>query len=71
VAAARRLRDALVRRGWREGVDLRYEEPAGATHEEAAWAKRVPDVLAFLFPPGAAPGPPPALTSSPLPPAPR
>ena len=50
-ADVRRLRDTLVRKGWREGFDLRYVEAPGATHDEAAWAKRVPDVLAFLFPP--------------------
>jgi len=50
-AAVRRLRDALVRKGWREGDDLRYLEAQGATHDEAAWAERVPDVLVFLFPP--------------------
>jgi predicted alpha/beta superfamily hydrolase len=67
----RRLRDALVRKGWREGVDLHYEEPAGAAHDEAAWAKRVPDVLLFLFPREAAATPPPALTSLPPPAEPR
>jgi predicted alpha/beta superfamily hydrolase len=50
VPATRRLRDALVRKGWREGVDLRYLEKDGARHDESAWAARVPDVLRFLFP---------------------
>lgn len=49
---ARALRDALVRRGWREGVDLRHDEAEGATHDEVAWAKRLPAVLEFLFPAG-------------------
>jgi predicted alpha/beta superfamily hydrolase len=57
---ARRLRDALVARGWREGGDLRYVEAEGARHGESAWAKRLPDVLEFLYPPpapaSAAPG---------------
>ena len=48
---ARALRDALVRKGWREGLDLRYVEAVGAVHNETAWAKRMPGVLAFLFPP--------------------
>jgi enterochelin esterase-like enzyme len=36
--------------GWREGVDLHFEEVAGGTHDEAAWAKRVRPMLRFLFP---------------------
>jgi predicted alpha/beta superfamily hydrolase len=51
VSDARALRDALVRKGWREGVDLRHVEVEGAVHDETAWAKRVPEVLEFLFPP--------------------
>jgi predicted alpha/beta superfamily hydrolase len=51
VPAARALRDALVAKGWRAGVDLRYAEAEGAVHNETAWAKRMPDVLEFLFPP--------------------
>lgn len=37
----------------REGVDLRHVEADGAVHDEVAWAKRLPAVLEFLFPPGA------------------
>ena len=51
VTDARALRDALVRQGWREGVDLRHVEAEGATHNEVAWATRLPAVLQFLFPP--------------------
>jgi predicted alpha/beta superfamily hydrolase len=51
LADARRLRDALLARGWREGRDLRYVEAAGARHGESAWAKRFPEVLEFLYPP--------------------
>jgi predicted alpha/beta superfamily hydrolase len=54
VADARALRDALVRKGWREGEDLRHVEAEGAVHDETAWAKRMPEVLEFLFPPEAA-----------------
>jgi predicted alpha/beta superfamily hydrolase len=50
VADARRLREALVAAGWRDHHDLRYTEPAGATHSEAAWADRAGNVLEFLFP---------------------
>jgi predicted alpha/beta superfamily hydrolase len=49
---ARALREALERKGWREGLDLRYVEAGGAVHDETAWAKRMPAVLEFLFPPG-------------------
>jgi len=56
VPDARLLRDALLRKGWRQGVDLAYVEAEGAVHNEAAWAKRVPAILEFLYPPpGAAP----------------
>ena len=51
VPDARALRDALVRKGWREGVDLRHVEAEGAVHNEVAWAARLPGVLELLFPP--------------------
>jgi pullulanase len=47
----RRLRAALVADGFVEGDDLRTVEVAGAGHNEAAWSARIPDVLAYLFPP--------------------
>ena len=50
VADARLLRDALIRKGWRVGKDLKYFEAEGAEHNEAAWAARVEAILAFLFP---------------------
>ena len=46
----RKLRDALVHRGWQEGRDLRYSEIQGGKHDEAAWALRVDPFLRFLFP---------------------
>jgi enterochelin esterase-like enzyme len=49
---ARMLKNILVRRGWRLGGDLHYREIAGGQHSEADWARRVPDVLQALFPPG-------------------
>ena len=51
VEGARRLRDALVAKGWEEGRDLAYVEAEGEPHDEVAWAKRVPGILEFLFPP--------------------
>ena len=51
VENARRLRDALVKRGWELDGDLCYHEAAGAQHNEAAWAARVEPMLRFLFPP--------------------
>jgi predicted alpha/beta superfamily hydrolase len=51
VRGARKLRDALVARGWVEGVDLAYVEAEGEPHNETAWARRLPAVLEFLFPP--------------------
>lgn len=47
---ARALRDALVRKGWKEGSDLKYFEAEGAEHNERAWAARVEPMLRFLFP---------------------
>lgn len=46
---ARRLRDAMVAAGWREGADLHYEEVGGARHNEAAWAARIERILLFLL----------------------
>ncbi|MEO5616802.1 MAG: alpha/beta hydrolase-fold protein [Candidatus Eisenbacteria bacterium] len=46
----RRLRDAMVTAGWREGDDLHYEEVEGARHNEAAWAARIERILLFLLP---------------------
>jgi predicted alpha/beta superfamily hydrolase len=51
LAEVRRLRDALVRKGWSEGADLRYVEVEGGRHHEPAWAKRLPQVLEYLYPP--------------------
>ncbi len=47
---ARLMRDALVARGWCEGVDLRYLEHEGAEHKEAAWAARTGPLLRWLWP---------------------
>ena len=50
VKDAAMLRDALVVRGWKLDVDLKYLEAVGAHHNELAWAERVGPVLRFLFP---------------------
>ena len=46
---ARSLRETLRRKGWREGDDLSYVEDEGALHNEAAWGRRMPYILRFLF----------------------
>lgn len=48
--AARRLRDALVKKGWVPGEDLQYVEVEDGRHEERAWAALVEPMLRFLFP---------------------
>ncbi len=40
----------LVTVGWKPDVNLHYRMVAGGTHDEAAWAARVGDMLRFLFP---------------------
>lgn len=50
VEDARKLRDALVAKGWVEGDDLVYTEVEGAEHNEASWGARVSAVLKYLFP---------------------
>jgi predicted alpha/beta superfamily hydrolase len=48
VPNTRALRDALVERGWRD-ANLRYNEDADGSHDEASWALRVPAMLRFLY----------------------
>lgn len=48
---ARELRDALIAKGWRLGINLAWMEDAGGTHDEDAWARRVEPILRFLYPP--------------------
>ncbi len=50
VAGARRVRDALVAKGWTEGESLHYQEIEGAGHSESAWADVAPAMLTFLYP---------------------
>jgi enterochelin esterase-like enzyme len=47
---ARALDTRLRALGWRENLDLHFEEVAGGTHDEASWAERVRPMLRFLFP---------------------
>lgn len=49
--AARRMRGMLAAKGYSPGSLLRYEEEEDATHNEAAWARRLPDALRFLLAP--------------------
>lgn len=53
VANARRLKRALLRKGYVEGRNLRYVEAEGAAHNEAAWGVRFPAALEFLLSHGA------------------
>ncbi len=46
----RGLRDRLIDKGWKLGLDLEYHEAEGGEHTEAAWAMRMEGVLRFLFP---------------------
>jgi CubicO group peptidase (beta-lactamase class C family)/predicted alpha/beta superfamily hydrolase len=47
----RRLRDALVAKGWVLNADLKYLEAPGAGHDHRAWSLRVDPFLRYLFPP--------------------
>lgn len=46
---ARRLRDALLARGWDLRRDLRFFEDRRADHSERAWARRARGMLEYLF----------------------
>lgn len=46
----RTLRAVLLAHGYQPEVDLFYREVPGGTHDEAAWAARVGEVLSCLFP---------------------
>jgi enterochelin esterase-like enzyme len=52
LADADLLKRRLLAHGWRDGLDLDYEQVPGGTHDEAAWALRVGPMLRFLFPAG-------------------
>jgi len=44
------LYQQLVTNGWKPEANIHYQMVAGGTHDEAAWAARVGDMLRFLFP---------------------
>ena len=46
----RTMRAVLLSHGYKEGIDLIYQEVEGATHDEASWSQRVGDVLSHFFP---------------------
>ncbi len=48
VESAKALHRALLNKGWAES-DLQFTIEEGAAHNERAWAKRVPDMLRFLY----------------------
>ncbi len=50
VEQARKLRDALLAKGWLPGDELAYVEDEGGGHNEWAWGHRAPNALKFLFP---------------------
>jgi enterochelin esterase-like enzyme len=50
LADTRALDGRMLALGWREDVDLHFEEVAGGGHDEASWAERVRPMLRFLFP---------------------
>jgi hypothetical protein len=45
----RKLRRLLEKKGYQRGVDLEWLEEPGGRHDEAAWARRLPGMLRFLF----------------------
>lgn len=49
VADTRRLRDALLAKGYAEGRDFKYLEIAGGGHGEGDWAARLAAVFRFLL----------------------
>ncbi len=51
VANARRMRDLLVAKGYREGRDLRWLESRCGRHDERSWGRRFARALPFLLTP--------------------
>ena len=49
-ANAEDLKNALIDKGWRLGVDLAYHVDQGGGHDERAWGYRIQFALRFLFP---------------------
>ncbi|MCS6773428.1 MAG: alpha/beta hydrolase-fold protein [Thermoflexales bacterium] len=44
-----RMRDVLLEKGYRLGEDFTYVSERGGEHDEAAWARRLPNALRFLL----------------------
>jgi predicted alpha/beta superfamily hydrolase len=49
VANARRMRDLLLRKGYRLGADLRWLESRSGRHDERSWGRRFARALPFLL----------------------
>jgi predicted alpha/beta superfamily hydrolase len=49
LSAIQRMRDLLHQKGYRVGHELCYVEEENALHNEAAWARRLPNALRFLL----------------------
>ncbi len=49
--SAARMSKLLTEKGYRTGEDLVYMNEDGGEHNEAAWARRLPDALRFLLRP--------------------
>jgi predicted alpha/beta superfamily hydrolase len=49
--SAARMARLLREKGYQDEADLRYVREPGGTHNEAAWARRLPDALRFLLRP--------------------
>jgi hypothetical protein len=45
----RRMNRLLAKKGYRPRRDLLYVEEKWANHEEAAWARRLPQAIRFLL----------------------
>jgi predicted alpha/beta superfamily hydrolase len=50
VANARRMRDMLLVKGYRHGLDLRWLESRSGRHDERSWGPRFARALPFLIP---------------------
>lgn len=46
----KKMRDAMLAKGWRDGVDLMFYKADGGRHNEASWAARVDKPLLWFFP---------------------
>jgi predicted alpha/beta superfamily hydrolase len=49
VTSTRKLKEALIKKGWKPAKDFNYFEAEGAEHNEKAWAARLPQILTYLY----------------------